>query len=299
MHEYEIGTFAKELALVRDFLAELVSEDERRSPSSLARWLATHESSSSVLSQLEDVPSKISEIQRLSLILDRASQEELRSFLEKSDLSRKMALIATKMRICMAKTNHVGQTPIITALRSVFGLKHTHVFQDQGLNFEEVISDINLLRGKVTVLQDVISRKQWGDQEGFKPSNIDNEKFIELIDHAIDTINVSPEIPDRLRKQLVDSLEEAKAEVHSRLPSWKKIIGTLVIASAIISGLADVDEAASNLKKAFDYVVGHSVVVDQPTRSALPFMLSSPRLSTPKRKDEDDDATEAEDPGSD
>lgn len=298
MHEYELDAFAKELALVRDFLAELASEDERRSSGSLARWLEAHNSSSPVLNQLEDVPSKISSLQRLSSSLDRAGQEEMKSFLEKSDLSRKLSLIATKMRICIAKHDHVGHPPLIMqAFRAAFGLKRVRVFQDQGLNFEEVISDINLLRGKVTVLKEEISRKQWSDQEDFKPSNINNEKFIELIDQAIETINNSPGIPERLRKQLVNTLEEAKVEVHSRFPSWKKIVGTLVIVSAMVSGLADADAAASNLKKAFDYVVGHSVVVDQSAHGALPFVSPPLRLVSPKRsEDDEDESSTGEDP---
>lgn len=61
------------------------------------------------------------------------------------------------------------------------------------------------------------------------------------------------------KKQLLEYLEHTKLELAETNPSWKKIVGALVIVAALLSGLADAPQAYENVSKAIQHILGTSV----------------------------------------
>jgi hypothetical protein len=58
---------------------------------------------------------------------------------------------------------------------------------------------------------------------------------------------------------LLETLDNTKVELAKINPSWKKIVGALVIVATLLGGLADTPQAYENVSKAIQYILGASV----------------------------------------
>lgn len=66
-------------------------------------------------------------------------------------------------------------------------------------------------------------------------------------------------------------MESAKEELTKPDPSWKIIIGALVVVAALTSGVADASQAFENVNSAINYILKHSDVPHQaPQLRSLP-----------------------------
>jgi hypothetical protein len=129
--------------------------------------------------------------------------------------------------------------------------------------------------------------KRWShDSDVFKPSNLSEEKIILLIEAAISAIEDNSPLSTEDKKQLIEYLYKAKSEFSSDHPSWNKIVGALVIAAAITSGIADSSGAYENIDKAIRYILGTSIEHHMPTERKLPL------LKSPQKIENEDDLSE-------
>jgi hypothetical protein len=98
------------------------------------------------------------------------------------------------------------------------------------------------------------------DDDIFKPSNVNIEIVAEFIEAAITSLPNSEALSKSDVVRLTAYLESAKNELASDKPSWKDIIGALVIAAALLGGIADAPQALSNVNNAIKYIIGPSVI---------------------------------------
>lgn len=118
-----------------------------------------------------------------------------------------------------------------------------------------VVSLIRLLR-----FYDIIINKYMlslEDNDIFAPSNIQKDLVINQINLAIQNVKDSV-IRKEEQEKIISDLEETKIEIVKDRPSWKKIIGGIVIAATIISSVADIDDAIKNLNIAYIHIIGKS-----------------------------------------
>jgi len=139
-------------------------------------------------------------------------------------------------------------------------------------SIQDIVVVLDKLRELIRFSSDVSARHFNGDNEIFKPSNVDGQKVIQHIDQAIGLIEQSLPLTNEKKEALLDYLFEVKKEMAKSMPSWRKVVGALVIAATITSGMSDVSQAYGNIKSALDHIMGFSVVRNVPSWTrALPF----------------------------
>ena len=111
------------------------------------------------------------------------------------------------------------------------------------------------------------------DSEAFKPSGVNAEEVKLSVDRALEVISQSEEIDPNTKQKLQEFLLEANAELASDTPSWRKIVGALVIVSTILGGLAVAPEALANVNSAVRYILGTSVEILEKKPKEAPAFL--------------------------
>ncbi len=85
------------------------------------------------------------------------------------------------------------------------------------------------------------------------------ENLSNLIDDSIDIIKISSDVGPETSGKLIEYLHDIKAELVSKTPKWRKIIGALVILSTILCGVAAAPQAIENVNKAINEILGTSI----------------------------------------
>jgi hypothetical protein len=299
MEPYELSRFSESLLPLQDYLAELAYRDLHRGldgPSSLA----TIGGVDLVLKVIDDLPESLASLQRIARVLDSQLQSSVESFLQRSDLQRKLSRVAVKLRISQRARQDLGPGTVARAIRVTMGLfwsagQRRRFSNDEGIDLEELLSDVTQLRNYSKAVSDAYSSRHLFDDEFEQSGNIDAESVAALLDDALQQVAESGAITPALRRKLVSQLNEAKVELAATRPNWKKIIGTLVVLSAITSGLADLPGALSTVRKALDYIVKATVSVPMWPRTDLSnipavFTLPSTRIELVSSEQEQADS---------
>lgn len=170
--------------------------------------------------------------------------------------------IEVSLRVAYQKRNKINISPLRNALFyfiPFINLKTTPIFDDDIMPIKKLLISLGRLRTIVKLAQESYISKWQHDSDVFKPSNLDHEKIISLIETAISELENNTPISKDQRKQLLDFLQKAKIEFSEKRPSWNKIVGALVIAAAITSGIADAKNAYQNIDEAIKYIIGISI----------------------------------------
>lgn len=108
-------------------------------------------------------------------------------------------------------------------------------------------------------LHDSVWEKNIRDEDFFKPSNVDIERVNELIESALEFLQSDTFTPKPVKKEISEALGSARLELTQKIPNWRKIIGALVIASTILSGVASAPEALEVIQNAIKEILGTSI----------------------------------------
>lgn len=108
-------------------------------------------------------------------------------------------------------------------------------------------------------LHDSVWEKNIRDEDFFKPSNVDIECVNELIESALEFLQSDTFTPKPVKKEISEALGSARLELTQKIPNWRKIIGALVIASTILSGVASAPEALEVIQNAIKEILGTSI----------------------------------------
>lgn len=190
-------------------------------------------------------------------LCDRAIKIE-----EENKLLDSIVSIEVTLRVAYQKRNKTYISPLKNAmfyLNPFISFKTTPVFDDDIIPIKKLLISLARLRTIVKLAQESYISKWQHDSDVFKPSNLDHEKIISLIETAILELENNTPISKDQKKQLLDFLQKAKVEFSEKKPSWNKIVGALVIAAAITSGIADAKNAYRNIDEAIKYIIGISI----------------------------------------
>lgn len=223
-------------------------------------------------------------LKRYMLKMDRTLGQELEQLDASGKLIEQVSLIALRLRMSEIRKPMSGT---LAAINQVFFYLpyFSHFVKSKGLFGEELVSlqktiiNLRRLKGLTNICCEILSSKGGSDDEVFKPSNVKPDRVIDLIDMAIAEIENISSISPTERVRIEGYLNEAKKEAANTSPSWSKIVGALVIAAAVTSGIADAPNAAKNIKDAIEYILGASV--EKPLQKYLPPPAENEQRSVP------------------
>ncbi|MCI0565537.1 MAG: hypothetical protein MN733_44300 [Nitrososphaera sp.] len=261
MEVYEIGEFSERIQNIERFIIEFAAADGNLLTHDF-RGAARLPSYEDAMSAIQSFPEDFVSLQRILAVLDKTLASNL---MLESGLRDQLSLLQLRLRIAsLKKPMTFGRALLnrmISPVRRRFRVSRTLY------DAESILIDLGKVRAISKLAQELCGWRQYIDDDVFKPSNVNSDRVIELIDTAISQIEQASAVPPTQRDRMLGYLQEAKREVVSIRPSWSKIVGALVIVAAITSGLADAPDAAKTLREVIEYIMGKSV--EQPLQRYL------------------------------
>ncbi len=143
------------------------------------------------------------------------------------------------------------------------------LFDDEDISINIILASLYRIESIFETVEMLQHRRRQSDDEIFKPSNVNLSFIAEHIEVAITEIHQAS-MSSAERDKLVEYLEEALSELSKDTPAWKKIVGALVIAATLLSGMAVAPTAYENVNKALQHILGTSIEHQMPTFPTLP-----------------------------
>lgn len=238
-----------------------------------------------LLPLLDSFSVQLSVCQRIIEIVDKKNHEKLVDLLKETNLEDLITRFSVKLRIADKENSRVDPTLLWSALGVVFKRKITNdLFANNDISIEGLLSAIARIKSLLLIVSDEIKHKHETDDEIFKPSNININNVTIEIDAAITCVQESSGLSLEQQEKLIDYLTEAKVELSKKEPSWRKVIGALVISATLLGGLGGIaaaPQAAENIDKAINYILGTSILNKSESKFELP-MIESEHKQRPK-----------------
>lgn len=262
--------FEKNLETVEALLYELASlEDELRylGLRSALRKINLEK----VRPALDEFSERLADCTRIAPLINKDLSTQLNSLLNETKIEGLITQLAVRLKLAEIER----QKPLRQGLATyayILGkmlAKSTSIklFSDDSIRLENVLASLSRLKTIMKLLTAESQHRTSNDDEIFKPSNVDVNIIITQIDLAIENIDTAYNLSRSEKERLIIYLKEAKAEVVSDTPSWKKVIGALIICATLLSGVADAPQAIQNLNTAIKHILGTSI------ERALPILL--------------------------
>lgn len=281
MNYHELGGFIEEITGLEEFFTEFAAREDEILTLGMGR-VAKWSSYQNAVGSLKTFETKIHEFQAFLRPIDKNLYERVVALATDSKLVESIVGIEVSLRIAAQrqkpnfgselKNTLLFQLPYISNL-----IRRRKLFSEEVIPIQRLLIAIGRLKNLVSISQDVYIHQWSHDSDVFKPSNLDDEKIINYIEEAIMCIETESPLSKEDKKQLIEYLYKAKSEFSENRPSWNKIVGALVIAAAIISGIADSSGAMENIDTAIKYILGTSV------EKHLPKLV--PLLEHPEKKE--------------
>ena len=120
------------------------------------------------------------------------------------------------------------------------------------------------------------------DDEVFKPKDIDLKEITHYLDNALIILSENNTIKISIKESLIHYITETQTELKKVSPSWKKIVGGIVIVAAILSGIADAPTALENIKNAYSSIMGtpFSHPIEEEIIDRIEFIQLNPKIET-------------------
>lgn len=150
-----------------------------------------------------------------------------------------------------------GLTISFSGLR--IGVDGDIIGEDGSIPLRRMLVDIERVLPLISQLESKIYLNESSADSVFRPANVDSEKVRIYIENALTILNVHPFADDEYKEQLTNYLRTANSELVKDSPNWRKIIGALVIASTVLSGIAAAPEARQNIQAAIQHILGTSI----------------------------------------
>lgn len=234
----------------------------------LARWVDLGE----LTPQLDAFPLELASSKKIIEIFDKGKYDQLTELLRETKLEELITRFSVKLKIVENERPNIHPiATLLSTLRLVFRRNITNdLFSSSEISMEGVLSAITRIKSLLALISNELNERHESDDEIFKPSNINITHITVEIDAAITNINQSDGLGGEERKKLIEYLDEAKAELAKKEPSWRKVIGALVISAALLGGVAVAPQAVDNINKAITYILGTSIPYRQAKKLALP-----------------------------
>lgn len=271
MDWYEPYNLCKSIKSIRKFLIDVASLEHEIDLYGLyvTRKLDGFEVA---INEMDEFPEKFTAIKRKVSLLDKELFSQLDLLEKESHLVEQISLINLKIQMSQRSRRSALVVPFaraFLAMPRILSASSKHdMFAGESISIERIIVNCDRLNSILKIVEEILRHREESDDILFKPSNIKESRVIDLIDQAIEQVENSDSLAHDIKEKLTAYLYEAKTEVISSSPKWSKIVGALVIAAAITSGLADAPEAAKTLQSVVEYILGSSV--RKPLHNYLP-----------------------------
>jgi hypothetical protein len=260
MNYLEIDYVIANLECVERFLRKIMTRETKLSLYGfqlIESWSLYEE----VVPILLDIESLFGQLIEFSRVVDHNSGELMQSAIESSDLLGSIGRIYVRLRIEIERWELLPYLPVFWRSFNMITRTSTQqhsFFCDFAKPIQEILFTLNRLISQAKSLKSVYINKLQSDDELFRPSNVDRKIVVNYIETAAVIIQ-SASLGAKEKKELLESLENTKAELAKINPSWKKIVGALVIVATLLGGLADAPQAYENVSKAIQYILGTSI----------------------------------------
>lgn len=266
METYEIYQLGDDLESIENFLLDVISNDKkiRRNGLSEVLHLDSFEETSEALSTLE---AKFSNFSKTANIISPSIGAKFDDLIKGSDLSKASAEISVSLKIAKrSENNHSPEDPILRFVRALsrryFGNIETgspFLLGKSQIDIKGLLIDIERISPIVTSLRHEMYARIENDFETFKPSNVSIENVNVFIQNALSIVSKTDAISLETKENVEEYLRDIKAELARDKPAWKKVVGALVIVSAILGGLAVAPDALENVRDALHEILGASI----------------------------------------
>lgn len=263
MDYQNLSDFIGEIITLEDFFTEFAAREEEVLTRGMRR-VANWESYQQSVEILKNFETKIHEYQAFLRPIDKSLYERVVALTTESKLVESIVGIEVSLRIATQreKLNFTSELANILLFQLPYisnAIRRKKLFSEEVIPIQKLLVAIGRLKNLVGISKDVYIHQWSHDSDVFKPSNLDDEKIITFIEEAITCIESKSSLPKEDKKQLAEYLYKAKSEFSADRPSWNKVVGALVIAAAITSGIADSSGAMENIDAAIKYILGTSV----------------------------------------
>jgi len=263
MNNHNLDDFIDEITLLEDFFTEFSAREEEIIKYGMER-VTKWDSYSRAEKILQIFETQVHEFQSFLRPIDKSLYQRVLTLISESKLIESMIGIAISLRIAAQKQRVTFKRELSYALKLQFpfvsnSLNKKKLFSEEDIPIQTLLIALGRLKSLIGISKDMYINQRSQDSDLFKPSNLEDEKVVRYIEKAIDCIEAQSLLPPVEKKQLIDYLYKAKSEFSKDKPSWNNIVGALVIAAAIISGIADSNDAMKNIDSAIQYILGSSV----------------------------------------
>lgn len=264
---YSLGNSAK---LIRKFLIEVASMEEVIAYEGLYVTRAIDGFDSAVVA-MDEFPELFYSMKRNIANIDGEIYLQLDHLERESSLVEQVSLINLKLQMSRGP-KYRGFLRALAGMGFFSSSETKRVFGEESISLERIIINCDKLISSLKLAEEVLRYREESDDGIFKPSKIQGQVVVDLIDKALDELSGSECLTEETKLLAIAYLREIKAQALSKFPKWQSIIGSLVVVAALTSGLADAPAASKTLQSLVEYLVGASVPMpEQPHLPALPW----------------------------
>lgn len=280
MNHYELDGFIKELEVLESFVTELAAREDELLSLGFRRvknWPVFNEA----VPVLKDFDRRLHGFLEFSRAVDKSLHASISKIVDETTLPDALGKLYVSLKIASEKKPVQFAGEFINALALWLPylsnrLKRNGLFSEESVSAQKILVALHRLIPLVQRVSEVYIAQWHSDDEIFKPSNIDKNLVINYIEQAIVSIQAVAIFPDQ-KEKLLAHLVQTKNELAEDDVPWKKVIGALIVAATILSGLADAPQAFENVDKALQHILGTSV------ERVSPPLLPSPQ-NQPERR---------------
>lgn len=234
----------------------------------LARWHDLNE----LFPLLDSFHIELESCKKIIEIVDKRKYDHLVELLKETRLEELITKFSVKLRIAGNERKLINPIALfLSAFSILFKRSITNdLFSNNDISMENVLAAITRIKSLTVLISNDLKDKFVNDDEIFKPSNINITQISVEIDTAIEDVKQSNKLSSEQQSNLIEYLVEAKVELAQKETSWRKVVGALVIASALLGGVAVAPQAAENINKAISYILGNAVPINYNNQFKLP-----------------------------
>ncbi len=283
---YDVHLFQKKLDILKVFLSELASREDEIVIYGLKR-VSDWKSYEDAKPVIDDFEVDLLEIEELSGYVNSEIHEQLTKLKTESRIIEDLTTISVQLTVLTNEKplSRSGSfvNSVLFQLPYISGLfKHRQLFSKEQISIQKLLVSLSRTNSLVKRLEKICRTMTDLDNEIFKPSKIDSEVLLELLDASIKSLKNTNTIASEDKERLIEYIMAVKVEVSGKKLNWNKAIGALVIVATLLSGVSVAPEAYENVTKALHHILGSSI------EKHIPNMLPPPQ------KEEENDTSDGE-----
>ena len=248
MDWHDTYTLEGDLKKIRDFLFEAVKRQDDLEIHGLKELekIPNFEESLALLRGLE---ARLYSLERTARFAAPELQRRLLKLVEESPVSNRSVEISIALALFQSKSDFrsVARAALNGLSLKIGGISLNtgrSAFQSEGeIPLRTMLVDIERLMQLTKEISTIFYSRSESDDEIFKPSSVNPEDVKIYIDKAILIISDNSSINPETKLKLEEYSVSVNSELVKNNPSWRKIIGALVIVSTILGGLAVAPDA--------------------------------------------------------